>query len=66
MLMKCVLDFADEEKMGRCGLVASQMASGVGFYEKFGFRVIKKFEFVDEDQFSGRKGTPGWFMVRDS
>lgn len=65
MLMKWVLDITAKEKLGKCILQASPLATGMGFYEKFGFRVIQKLEFVDEDKFPGRKGTTGLIMVND-
>lgn len=65
MLMKWLLEFVAEQKLGRCALQASPMATGIGFYEKFGFRVIEKVEFVDEDRFPGRKGTPVLTMISD-
>lgn len=65
MLMKWILEFTAKEKLGRCALQASPKAVGIGFYEKFGFRVVDKVDFIDEDKFPGRKGTSVVTMVTD-
>jgi GNAT superfamily N-acetyltransferase len=65
MLINWLLDFVAKEGLGRCALGASPMASGSGFYEKFGFRAVDTLTFVDEDRFPGRRGTPIVIMVKD-
>ena len=65
MLMQWILDFVAKENIGRCALQASPSAISTGFYEKFGFRVIDRREFVDDDRFPGKRGTPFVTMVRD-
>lgn len=65
MLMEWAISFATEAKIGRCALHASQMAGSIGFFEKFGFRVVSKHTFIDEKRFPGREGTPLVTMVKD-
>jgi GNAT superfamily N-acetyltransferase len=65
MLVRWLVDFVSKQKIGRCALQASPLAMELGFYEKLGFRVISRQEFVDEDQFPGRKGTPQVLMIQD-
>ena len=66
MLMKWVVEWAEKEKLGSCLLQASTMATEIGFYEKFGFRIIGKQDFVDEEKFPGRIGSSVTQMVRVS
>ena len=65
MLMKWILDLIAEEKLGRCALQATPKAISMGFYEKFGFHVIDRREFVDEGRFPGKRGSPVVTMVLD-
>lgn len=64
ILMNWILDFTAKEKIGRCVLQASKTAVEMGFYEKFGFSVIDKRIFVDEDRFPGRAGIPVVTMIK--
>lgn len=65
MLVKWILEFTAKEKIGRIALQAGGQASLTEFYESFGFRVVERLSFTDDDHFPGRVGTPVVIMIKD-
>jgi len=65
MMMAWYVEYARKAGIGRCALYAGPFAAEIGFYEKFGFQRGETITMVDEDQFPGRKGTPGVVMFKD-
>jgi len=65
MLMNWYMEFAKKEGIQRCILNASQLATEIGFYERYGFHKTGVIEIVDEKRFPGRARTSAVVMVKD-